>query len=66
MDSSNCVVHGQPGKLVIIQGLTDYIVVDTEKGLLICRKDKEQEVKNYVAEMTKISSSSLQATGNPT
>jgi len=53
IDSTNCVIHSPPGKIVIIQGLDDYIVADTEKGLLICRKDKEQEIKEYVAELTK-------------
>jgi mannose-1-phosphate guanylyltransferase len=57
IDSANCVVHSPPGKIVIIQGLDDYIVADTEKGLLICRKDKEQEIKEYLAEITKTASS---------
>jgi mannose-1-phosphate guanylyltransferase len=56
MDSANCVIHTPPGKMVIIQGLDDYIVADTEKGLLICRKDKEQELKEYVAEITRMPS----------
>ena len=29
----------------------DYIVVDTDDVLLICRKEKEQEIKEYVAEV---------------
>src|SRR5258708_28468077 len=59
IDSTNCVVHSSPGKMVIIQGLDDYIVADTEKGLLICRKDKEQDIKEYIAEITKASLSPL-------
>lgn len=50
IDSANCVIHSPPGKTVIIQGLDDYIVADTEKGLLICRKDKEQDIKEYLAD----------------
>jgi mannose-1-phosphate guanylyltransferase len=34
-----------------LQGLNDYVVVDTKDVLLICKKDKEQEIKEYVAEV---------------
>ena len=43
--------HAENKKLVLIQGLDDFIVVDTKDVLLICRKDKEQEIKEYVAEV---------------
>ena len=29
----------------------DFIVVDTKDVLLICKKEKEQEIKEYVAEV---------------
>ena len=29
----------------------DYIVVDTDDVLMICKKEKEQEIKQYVAEV---------------
>jgi mannose-1-phosphate guanylyltransferase len=35
----------------MLQGLNDYIVVDTKDVLLICKKEKEQEIKEYVAEV---------------
>jgi mannose-1-phosphate guanylyltransferase len=50
-DSSKCVVHVPDEKLVVLQGLEDFIVVDTKDVLLICTKDKEQEIKEYVAEV---------------
>ena len=31
--------------------LEDFIVVDTKDVLLICKKDKEQDIKDYVAEV---------------
>jgi mannose-1-phosphate guanylyltransferase len=31
--------------------MNDYIIVDTEDVLMICKKDKEQEIKQYVAEI---------------
>jgi mannose-1-phosphate guanylyltransferase len=51
VDANNCMVHVPDNKLVLLQGLKDYIVVDTKDVLLICKKDKEQEIKDYVAEV---------------
>lgn len=50
-DSHNNMVHAQKDKLVLLQGMEDYIVVDTDDVLLICKKEKEQEIKEYVAEV---------------
>ena len=50
-DSYKNIVHADNKKLVMIQGLEDFIVVDTKDVLLICKKDKEQEIKNYLAEV---------------
>ena len=51
IDATKCVVHAPNHKLVMLQGLDDFIVVDTEDVLLICKKEKEQEIKEYVAEV---------------
>ncbi len=51
IDASNCMVHVPDNKLVLLQGLKDYIIVDSKDVLLICKKDKEQEIKDYVAEV---------------
>lgn len=46
--SNNCMVRMDNDKLVVIQGLEDYIVIDTESALLICKKEAEQEIKEIV------------------
>lgn len=51
IDATRCMVHAPDNKLVLLQGLDDYIVVDTKDVLLICKKEKEQEIKEYVAEV---------------
>jgi mannose-1-phosphate guanylyltransferase len=51
MDATKCMVHAPDGKLLVLQGLDDFIVVDTPDALLICRKDKEQEIKEFVSEV---------------
>jgi len=50
-DSTKNMVHADSDKLIVLQGLDDYIVVDTKDVLLICKKDQEQEIKEYVAEI---------------
>jgi mannose-1-phosphate guanylyltransferase len=50
-DSHRNVIHSPEDKLVAIQGLDDYIVVDTDDVLLICRKDDEQQIRMMVDEI---------------
>jgi mannose-1-phosphate guanylyltransferase len=47
-DTANCIINLPNDKLAVIQGLKDYIVVDSDNILLICRKEDEQEIKHFV------------------
>lgn len=51
IDAVKNMVHAPDHKLVLLQGMEDYIIVDTDDVLLICKKDKEQEIKEYVGEV---------------
>ena len=51
VDANNCMVHAAADKLMVLQGLEDYIIVDTPDVLLICKRDQEQAIKEYVAEV---------------
>ena len=51
IDATHNMVHVPNNKLVLLQGMNDYIIVDTEDVLMICKKEKEQEIKQYVAEI---------------
>ncbi|MEP7318045.1 MAG: mannose-1-phosphate guanylyltransferase [Panacibacter sp.] len=51
IDATKCMVSASHEKLLVLQGLDDFIIVDTEDVLLICKKEKEQQVKEYVAEV---------------
>jgi mannose-1-phosphate guanylyltransferase / mannose-6-phosphate isomerase len=46
-DCNNSIVHGHK-RLIAILGLKDTIVVDTQDALLVCAKDKSQDVKMLV------------------
>ena len=45
---TNCIVKMPEEKLVVLQGLQDYIVVESDNVLLVCKKEDEQEIKQYV------------------
>jgi mannose-1-phosphate guanylyltransferase len=47
-NSSGCIVNISKDRLAVIQGLKDYIVVESDNVLLICHKDDEQQVRNLV------------------
>ena len=51
IDATKCMINAPKEKLVVVQGLDDFIVVDTKDVLLICSKEKEQSIKEYVAEV---------------
>lgn len=50
-DSSNCMVNVPKGKLVIMQGLHDFIVVEDNNTLLICPRSEEQDIKQIVGDV---------------
>ncbi len=47
-DSKNCIVNVEKNKLVILQGLKNYIVVESDGILLICKKEDEQQIRTFV------------------
>lgn len=50
-NTKNCIVNVPKDKVVVIQGLDDYIVVENNGVLLICRKGDEQQIRQYVADV---------------
>lgn len=51
-DTTNSIIHIPSGKLAVIRGLDDFIVVDEGNALLIYPKALEQEIKQVVKEMS--------------
>jgi len=51
VDASQCMIKAPDKKLVVLQGLENFIVVDTDDVLLICERNREQQIKDYVAEV---------------
>jgi mannose-1-phosphate guanylyltransferase len=47
-NTKHCIINVPKNKAVVLQGLDDYIVVDNDNVLLICKKENEQQIRQYV------------------
>lgn len=47
-DSKDCIVNISKDKLVVVEGLQDYIVVESDDIILICKKQDEQRIRDFV------------------
>jgi mannose-1-phosphate guanylyltransferase len=57
VDTSTTLVHssnGHPRRLVATVGLDDVVIVETEDVLLVCRRDRSQDVKQVVERLKQI------------
>jgi mannose-1-phosphate guanylyltransferase len=52
LDSGRNVVYN-PGKMTALVGVRDLVVVETPDALLVCRKDRDQEVKKILEALAK-------------
>ena len=50
-DSENCLINVPNEKLVVVQGMDNYIIVDSKDTLLICKKENEQDIKTIVGDV---------------
>ena len=58
IDSRGCLVHS-PNKTVALLGIRDLVVVETPDALLICPRERSQEVKKIVALLEQAGDESL-------
>lgn len=47
-NTSNCIIKTPSDKLVVVNGLDGFIVAEYDGVLLICKKEEEQKVKDFV------------------
>jgi mannose-1-phosphate guanylyltransferase len=50
------IINIASGKVAVLQGLNDYIVVDSDDVLLIVKKEEEQNIKQYLEDVKKSTS----------
>ena len=51
INSENCIVNLPNNKLALIQGLENYIIVESDNMLMILNQHDEQNLKKYMAPM---------------
>jgi mannose-1-phosphate guanylyltransferase len=47
-DARNCIVHGEPGGLIALLGVSNVVVVHSGDATLVCRRDRVQDVRALV------------------
>lgn len=50
-DTSNCIINITEEKVAVLQGLEGYIVAESDDTLMICRKEDEQQIKQFVTDV---------------
>jgi len=50
-DAQNCVVYGDEGSLIALVGVEDLVVVQSGNTVLVCPRDRAQEVKAIVTQL---------------
>lgn len=53
-NASNNIIRSDAKKLIVIDGLDDYIIVDNENALMIYPKSKEQDIKRITAKANEL------------
>ena len=51
IESTGNIVTTNDNKLVVLQGMDDYIVVESDNVLLICKKQEEQRIKHFLTDV---------------
>ena len=46
--TNGCIINVPGEKAVVLQGMEDFIIVDNDNVLLICKKENEQQIRQYV------------------
>lgn len=65
LDTSDCIICGQEGRVVATIGLRDLIIVETEHGLLICPKARSQDIRSLLVAISHATAREGQGTEGP-
>ncbi len=50
-DTCNCIINLSDEKVAVLQGLDGYIVAESNDTLMVCRKEDEQQIKQFVTDV---------------
>lgn len=49
--STGCIIENKTDRPIIVEGLTDYLVIQTDDATMIINKHNEHEIKNYASDV---------------
>jgi mannose-1-phosphate guanylyltransferase len=47
-NNTNCIINMPANKIAVLQGLDGYIVVESNNILMVCRREDEQQIRQFV------------------
>ena len=50
-NTKNCIVNISDQKIAVLQGLDGYIIAESNETLMICKKEDEQQIKQFVTDV---------------
>ncbi len=50
-DTNNCIINITEEKVAVLQGLDGYIIAESDDTLMVCRKEDEQQIKQFVTDV---------------
>lgn len=50
-DTHNCIIKGAKDKLIVVQGLQDYLIGEFDNVFIVCEKDKEEQFRRFVQDV---------------
>lgn len=50
-NTKGTVINVPKGRVAVVEGLEDYLVIEKDNALLICRRENEQNIRNYVEDV---------------
>ncbi len=53
-NTKNTLIKGSEDKLIVVQGLDNYLVTECDNVIMICRRDNEQKFRDFVADTKKM------------
>jgi len=49
--TSNCIIHVPSNKVCVVQGLDDYIIVESKNAILICPKNNDKQIRQFSSDV---------------
>jgi mannose-1-phosphate guanylyltransferase len=47
-DSTNCIIKGSKDKLIVVQGLHEYLIGEFGNVVIVCDKNREDQFRRFV------------------